>query len=80
MLVLRGSIVAQVFPNLLSVHLENSQLFLELFKRKNVIFAKKGTTVSMELLRLLNAPKVIIVQWDLKNQSIAQPLAITLRY
>ena len=45
-----------------------------------MIFAKKDTTVSMELLRLLNAPKVIIVQWDLKNQLIAQPLAITLRY
>jgi hypothetical protein len=67
MLALRVSIVAQVFPNPLSVHLENSQLFLELFKRKNVIFAKKATIVSMELLRLLNALKVTIVQWGLKN-------------
>lgn len=67
MLALRVSIVAQVFPNPLSVHLENSQLFLELFKRKNVIFAKKATSVSMELLRLLNALKVTIVQWGLKN-------------
>lgn len=45
-----------------------------------MIFAKKGTTVSMELSRLLSAPKVIIVQWDLKSQLIAQPLVITLRY
>jgi hypothetical protein len=30
-------------------------------------FAKKGITVSMELLRLLNALKVTIVQWGLKN-------------
>jgi len=67
MLARRVSIVVLVFPSPLSVHLENSQLFLELFKRKNVIFAKKATIVSMELLRLLNALKVTIVQWGLKN-------------
>jgi hypothetical protein len=45
-----------------------------------VIFAKKDTTASMELLRLLSVPKVIIVRWDLKSQLIAQPLVITLNY
>lgn len=45
-----------------------------------MIFAKKGITVSMELLRLLSVPKVIIVRWDLKSQLIAQLLVITLSY
>lgn len=45
-----------------------------------MIIVKKGITVSMELLKLLNVPKVIIVLWDLKNQSIVQLLATILMY
>ncbi len=70
MLVQKAFIVAQEFPNLLFVLLENSQSFLVLYKRKNAIFARKDTIVNMELSRQSSALKETTARWDLKSQLI----------
>ncbi len=55
----------------------NSLSYLALYRKKNAIFVKRATTVSMVLLKLCNAQKEITAQWDPKSPLTAQPLAIT---
>jgi hypothetical protein len=57
--------------------LVNSLSYLGLFRKKNAIFVKRATTVSMVLLKLFNAQKEITAQWGPKSLLTAQPLAIT---